>query len=74
MKVARYMPKRKLIEKGIRALHKELGYVETQRFLNMEREPHVESVKRHRQWQASLDKEAFIKEVKKAHKDENKMR
>jgi len=38
----------------------ELGPVETARFLNIQRSKRVESVKRHREWQKSLEKDNFF--------------
>ena len=55
-----------LIKKSIEILMKELGPVETIRFLNLPRKKRLESVKRHREWQKTLDKEKFFEEVFKA--------
>jgi hypothetical protein len=40
-----------------------LGPVEAIRFLMLPRQPRVESVQRHRQWQARLDEEQFLHQV-----------
>jgi len=42
---------------------KELGPVETARFINMPKRKRIESVKRHREWQKLLDKDKFFDEV-----------
>jgi len=42
------MPDRELIAKGTQILFRELGYVDTIRFLSMPRGQREESVKRHR--------------------------
>jgi hypothetical protein len=47
----------------MKILMKELGPVETARFLNIPREKRLESVKRHREWQKSLSKDDFLKEI-----------
>ena len=63
MKTEKYLNEEELIRKAIGALIQELGPVETARFVNLPRPKRVESVKRHRQWQKSLDKGRFIKEI-----------
>jgi len=45
------------------ALIKELGPVEAIRFINMPKKKRLESVKRHREWQKSLDKDPFFEKV-----------
>jgi hypothetical protein len=52
-----------LCKKGIDALVKVLGPVEATRFLRFSQQKRIESVKRHRDWQKHLDKEAFFDEV-----------
>jgi hypothetical protein len=52
-----------LIEKGTKILFKELGYADAIRFLSLPRDEREESVKRHRKWQESLDKNYFFEEV-----------
>lgn len=54
------IPDRELIAKGTEILFKELGYVDTIRFLSMPRAQREESVARHRKWQTSLDKKVFF--------------
>jgi hypothetical protein len=52
-----------VIKKGVKALIKELGPVETIRFINLPKRKRLESVRRHRQWQRQLDKDGFFEEV-----------
>ena len=59
----KYLDEEKVIRRGIDALVKELGPIETIRFLNIPRTKRIESVKRHRQWQKTLDKDEFFAEV-----------
>ncbi len=52
-----------LLKKGIEILFRELGKVDAIRFLAIPRKKRVESVKRHRNWQQTLDKDAFFDEI-----------
>ena len=63
MKTERYMDENTLIRKSIKMLINTLGPVETVRFLNLPRKKRVESVKRHREWQKTLDKNKFFDEI-----------
>lgn len=63
MKTVKYMDEDVVIKKAINALIKELGPVETLRFINMPKKKRVESVKRHRDWQRMLNKTQFLNEV-----------
>ena len=63
MSASRYLPEDELIERGLAALIKALGPIETMRFLTLPRPRRIESVKRHRQWQATLDRERFFDQV-----------
>jgi uncharacterized protein YcgL (UPF0745 family) len=63
MKTLKYMNENDILERGIEVLMKELGPVETVRFLNIPREKRLESVKRHRKWQKSLNKDEFMKNI-----------
>ena len=63
MNVTRYLPEEELIQKGLHALMKALGPVETRRFLRLPRSQRLESVEQHRQWQATLNQEEFFDEV-----------
>lgn len=57
------MDEEDVIRKAIEVLLKELGPMETIRFINMPKKKRIESVKRHREWQKQLDKEKFLNEV-----------
>ena len=59
----RYMPEEELVQKALEALMSTLGPVETTRFLTLSRAARLESVLRHQQWQATLDKETFFNQV-----------
>ena len=52
-----------LVEKVVSILFKEIGPVETGHFFSIPQKERNESVKRHRKWQASLNKEQFFGEV-----------
>ena len=63
MNTAKYLDEEKVIKRGIDALMRELGPVETVRFVNLPRKRRLESVKRHRKWQKSLVKDEFLADV-----------
>lgn len=63
MKTVKYMDEDVVIKRAVNALIKELGPVETLRFINMPKRKRVESVKRHRDWQKMLNKTQFLNEV-----------
>ena len=63
MKNLKYLKEEDNIKKGIDILMKELGPVETARFLNTPKEKRIESVKRHREWQKTLNKDEFFKDI-----------
>ena len=63
MKAQVYLPEDKMIRRGLEALMATLGPVETVRFLTLPRQHRLESVRRHRQWQAGLDQEQFFDQV-----------
>ena len=63
MKASVFTDEEQLITKAIDVLVKELGPVEASRFLALPRKKRVESVKRHRQWQAQLQQEEFFDHV-----------
>ncbi len=63
MKTLKYQNEEDILQKGIDVLMKELGPVETARFLNIQRSKRIESVKRHREWQKSLDKDEFLRDI-----------
>ena len=63
MKITKTIPDNDLMEKGIKILFRELGNVDAVRFLSIPREKRVESVKRHRNWQQTLEKNTFFDEI-----------
>jgi hypothetical protein len=63
MKNHAYLQEDEMIRRAIHALMDQLGPIETARFLALPRQRRLDSVKRHRQWQASLDKERFFTQV-----------
>lgn len=63
MKEATYLPVEQLSRRAIEALVRELGPVETTRFLTLPRSKQIDSLERHRRWQLILDEKAFFNEV-----------
>lgn len=63
MKQRKFLSDEQLVEQAINVLMDTLGPVETTRFLSLPAKKRVESVKRHRRWQATLEKERFFDEV-----------
>ena len=63
MKAHTYLPENEMIRRALDALVAALGPVETIRFLTMPQQRRLNSIARHRQWQASLDKEQFLDQV-----------
>ena len=63
MKATRTVPDNDLMKKGIEILFRELGNVDAMRFLSIPREKRIESVKRHRDWQQTLEKDTFFDEI-----------
>ena len=63
MKTVKYMDEEMVIKKGVELLIKGLGPIEALRFMNFSRERKIDSVKRHRAWQKTLDKEEFFRKV-----------
>jgi transposase-like protein len=63
MKALKYLKEEDILKKGIDILMKELGPVETARFINIPRPKRIETIKRHREWQKTLNKEDFLKEI-----------
>ena len=72
MKARIFTDEEKLITKAVDVLVKELGPVEASRFLTLPRKRRTESVKRHRQWQAKLQKADFFGRVFGAKSTANK--
>ena len=52
-----------LVEKGVSLLMKNLGPIETQRFLSLSPRKRMDSVRRHRLWQQGLKKDEFLDRV-----------
>lgn len=63
MKAARYQDEDAMVEKGVRALIDALGSIEAVRFMTLPRARRIESVKRHREWQSTLNKDEFFGDV-----------
>ena len=63
MKPARYLDENELVKAAVKTLAKELGPVETQRFLSLPIPTRADAVQRHRAWQARLDKKAFLNQL-----------
>jgi len=63
MSTTQYLPEEELIDKALSALMNALGPVEAMRFLRLPRAGRLESVERHRRWQASLDPEQFFNQI-----------
>lgn len=63
MNRAQYKTEEELVEKAISILLKELGPVETSRFMTLPQKRRVESIRRHREWQKSLNKEEFFRDI-----------
>lgn len=63
MKARAYKDEDQLITKAVNVLVKELGPVDASRFLALPKKTRVESVTRHRQWQAQLSRSEFFDRV-----------
>lgn len=63
MKARVFRDEEQLITKAVDVLIKELGPVEASRFLGLPKKKRVESVKRHRQWQAQLQRDKFLERM-----------
>jgi hypothetical protein len=63
MKEVKYLEEEIVIKKATNLLLRELGPIETIRFINMPRKKRIDSVKRHREWQRKLNKGQFFKEI-----------
>ncbi len=62
-KSQKYMDEEAVIEKAVKVLMEELGPVETIRFINLPKRKRLESVRRHREWQKTLNKDGFFNEI-----------
>jgi len=63
MKQSQFLSEEALVQKAIEVLMGTLGPVETIRFLSLPEKKRTESVKRHREWQAQLEKEQFFNDI-----------
>ena len=63
MKASTFINEEQLISKAVDALIRKLGPVETNRFLSLMKKKRVESLKRHHQWQAKLNKEQLFEAI-----------
>lgn len=62
-KSQKYMDEEVVVRKAMEVLIKELGAVETIRFINLPKRKRLESVRRHREWQKTLNKDGFFNEI-----------
>ena len=68
MKMVKCLDPHEVLERGINALYKEFGPIETRRFITLAHDtPREDCVKRHRRWQAGLNKDEFVARIKAAH-------
>ena len=67
MKNIRLMKTHDVIQRGIKALYRDLGPVEAQRFILMAGGESKDSVKRHREWQDAQDPEELLQKVGALH-------
>lgn len=58
-----YLQEEELVRRAITVLLRSLGPVETTRFLTLPRRVQVDSIRRHREWQETLDQDAFFDQV-----------
>jgi phosphoketolase len=63
MKGLKYMNEEEAIRKAVDVLIREMGPVDAIRFINIPKKRRMESVKRHREWQKTLNKDKFFDEV-----------
>jgi hypothetical protein len=63
MSVLKYTDEDTLVKKAVEVLLRELGPVDTMRFVAMPGTKRLEGVKRHREWQKTLKKDQFFDEV-----------
>ena len=62
MKPIKILDEEAIVKRAIDVLMKELGPIETVRFITVPKKKRMESVKRHREWQKYLDKDHFVQE------------
>ncbi len=63
MKQGQFISEDRLFEQAIGVLMEKLGPVETNRFLSLPSKGRMESVRRHWEWQSTLDKDSFFNET-----------
>lgn len=63
MNKTKYLTEDELVKRGVKALVDALGPVEAMRFLTLPRKRRLESVQRHRRWQAMLNQQEFFDQV-----------
>ncbi len=63
MNQGQYIEEEKLLKQGVNILMEKLGPIETSRFLSFPSHKRIESVKRHKRWQAELDKNKFFHDI-----------
>ena len=63
MKAHAYLQEDDMVRQAVDALMKTLGPIETARFLALPRRRRLDAVRRHRQWQDSLDQDRFFDQV-----------
>ena len=63
MKPTELIDENELYRKAMVLLYENLGPVEASRFLSVIKSKRIDSVKRHRKWQESLEKEQFFQEL-----------
>ena len=63
MKEHTYLQEEEMVRRAIEALLRDLGPIETARFLTLPHRQRIDSVSRHRQWQESLDRDHFFDQV-----------
>ena len=63
MRPIKFLDEEAVIKRAIDVLMKELGPIETVRFITVPKKKRTESVKRHREWQKLLEKDKLFDEV-----------
>ena len=63
MKPMKILDEEAIVKRAIDVLMKELGPIETVRFITVPKKKRMGSVKRHREWQKLLDKDKLFDEV-----------
>jgi hypothetical protein len=63
MKTEIILTEEQLIHQAIDLLTEKIGLLETIRFLSLKSQNRIDSIERHQQWQAGLDKDVFFDNV-----------